>query len=129
MKEIINFLTKNQNQCFASIGLDGKPKVRPFLFMFERDEKIFFCTSNKKEVYREIKQNQFIELCAMAKDMSWLRLQGKVVFSNELKDKEKVFEVSPLVKSIYKNPENPDFEVFYLDEIKAHVSSLNNKTI
>jgi uncharacterized pyridoxamine 5'-phosphate oxidase family protein len=128
MKEIIDFLKQNQNQCLATIGLDGKPKVRPFLFMFERDGKIFFCTSNKKEVYKEIKQNHFVELCAITEDMSWLRLQGTVVFSNQLKDKEKVFEVSPLVKSIYKNPENPDFEVFYLDKVKAHVSDLNNKT-
>lgn len=125
MKEIIDFLKNNPNQSLATIGLDKKPKVRPFLFMFERDDKLFFCTSNKKEVYREIKQNPFVELCAMVEEMSWIRIQGKVVFSNELKDKEKVFEMSPLVKSIYKNPRNPDFEVFYLDEVSCVFNKLN----
>lgn len=125
MKKVIKFLKQNTNQCLATIGIDGNPKVRPFLFMFERNGKIYFCTSNKKEVYKEIQQNPFIELCAISNEMSWLRLNGKVVFSNELKDKEKVFEVSPLVKSIYKTPENPDFEVFYLDEVSYKISNLN----
>ena len=124
MKKMIKFLEQNSNQCLATIGLDGKPKVRPFLFMFERNDRIYFCTSNKKEVYKEIQKNPSVELCVMSEEMSWLRLNGKVVFSNEFKDKDKVFKVSPLVKSIYKTTENPDFEVFYLDEVNFLINKL-----
>lgn len=124
MKEIIEYLTKSGVQYFATVGLDGKPKVRPFQFMFEEAGKLWFCTSNQKEVFKELQKLPYIELCASGEKMSWLRLEGKVVFSESLKAKEKVFEISPLVKSIYKDPTNPDFEVFYLEKISASVSQI-----
>jgi len=118
MKEVVSFLNKSGVQYIATIGLDGKPKVRPFQFMFEEDEKLWFCTSNRKEIYKELQINPFVELCASGEKMSWLRLSGKVVFSDSLAMKERVFEVSPLVKGIYKIPANPAFEVLYLDEVR-----------
>jgi len=39
--------------------------------------------------------------------MSWIRLAGKVVFSDSIAAKEKVFEKSPMVEAIYKEPGNP----------------------
>lgn len=48
MNEVINFLRENPVQYFATIGLDGNPKVRPFQFMIEEDNKsiytLLFCS-------------------------------------------------------------------------------------
>lgn len=128
MKEIIKFLDESKVQYFATIGLDGKPKVRPFQFMFEDEGKLWFCTSNQKEVYKELQQKPFIELCASGAEMSWLRLQAKVEFVDNLKVKENIFEVNPLVKGIYKEANNPQFEVFYLDKILASISGIGKQT-
>lgn len=129
MKEIVEYLQKSQEQYLATIGLDGKPKVRPFQFMFEREGKLWFCTSNKKEVYKELTEEPFIELCASGKNMSWLRLEAKVVFADNLEIKQRVLEYSPLVKGIYENPSNPDFEVFYLSEGRASISQIGKSPI
>ncbi len=129
MKEIVNFLDQSDTHYFATIGLDGKPKVRPFRYMFEENQKIWFCTSNQKDVYKEMNSQPYIELCASGKGMSWLRLSGKAVFSDSLEVKEKVFEKSPLVKGIYKTPDNPDFEVFYLEEVSAAISGLGKAPV
>lgn len=128
MKEIVEFLQKSGMQYFATIGLDGKPKVRPFQFMFEEDGKLWFCTSNQKKIYEELVKQPYIELCASGDNMSWLRLEGKVVFSDSIEAKEKVLELSTLVKGIYKVPDNPSFEVFYLDEILASISGIGKPT-
>lgn len=128
MKEIVKFLEESNIQYFATIGLDGKPKVRPFQFMFQEEDKLWFGTSNQKEVYKELQQQPFVELCALGAEMSWLRLQGKTVFSNNLKIKEKVFEVNSLVKGIYKEATKPQFEVFYLDEVFATISGIGKQT-
>lgn len=124
MKEIVEYLLKSGMQYLATIGLDGKPKVRPFQFMFEEKGTLWFCTSNQKEVYRELQKMPFIELCASADKMSWLRLNGKVVFSDSIPAKEKVFALSPLVKGIYRETDNPNFEVFYLDPVTASITEL-----
>jgi len=56
MKKIVKFLRENPVQYLATTGLDGKPKVRPFQFMLENEGKLYFCTSNKKKVYEELKK-------------------------------------------------------------------------
>jgi len=124
MKEIVEFLHKSNIQYFATIGLDGKPKVRPFQFMFEEDGRLWFCTSNQKKIYTELMRHEYVELCTLGDNMAWLRLEGRVVFSDSLDVKDKVFEVSPLVKGVYKSPDNPDFEVFYLDEVTASITEM-----
>ena len=125
MNEVIKFLKENPTQYFATIGLDGKPKVRPFQFMIEEDNKLFFCTSNQKEVFSEIKNTSSVEICISNEKFEWIRLSGNVVFSNDLDIKNKIIESSPLVKSIYKSGDNPTFEIFYLDNAKAVVSDFS----
>ena len=129
MKEVVDYLHKSGVQYLATVGLDGKPKVRPFHFMFEEDGKLWFCTSNKKEVYKELQKQSYIELSTMGEKMSWIRLAGKVVFSDSLIAKEKVFERNPMVKGIYKETGNPDFEVFYLEEVTASITEIGKPPV
>ena len=128
MKKVVDYLKNNPNQYLATIGLDGKPKIRPFQFMFEENGKLYFCTSNNKEVYRELHMQPYIELCVSGENSSWLRLQAKVNFSESLSAKERIMELSPLVKSIYKSPDNPLLEVFYLSEAIATIADLSANT-
>lgn len=114
--EILNFFKENPVQYLSTIGLDGKPKVRPFQFMLEEKGKLYFCTCNKKRVFEEIKENPYVEFCIMGKNMNWLRTSGKVIFVKELSIKKKIIESNRLVKEIYKSYDNPIFEVFYLEE-------------
>ncbi|MDI9216678.1 MULTISPECIES: pyridoxamine 5'-phosphate oxidase family protein [Clostridium] len=125
MNEVVEFLKENAVQYFATVGLDGKAKVRPFQFMLEKEGKLYFCTNNKKDVFNEIKNNPYVEVCASSPKFEWLRLNGKVVFSNDLDIKREVIESSSLVKSLYKNAENPIFEIFYLQEVKAVISDFS----
>jgi uncharacterized pyridoxamine 5'-phosphate oxidase family protein len=127
MKEVIDFLTKSQIYYLATVGLDGKPKVRPFGFVMEDGGKIYFCTSNNKNVYKEMKKQPWVEFSACGENFAWIRLNGKAVFSKELSLKNKVLELSPLVKSIYKTPENPIFEIFYLAEATATFYDFSGK--
>ena len=62
-----------------------------------------------------MQKHPYVEFCASGENFSWLRLNGKVVFSKDLGLKARIQDASPIVKSIYKTPDNPTFEVFYLD--------------
>lgn len=118
MKEVVNFLKENSTGYFATVE-DGKPKVRPFQFMLEESGKLFFCTSNEKEVYKQLMVNPYFEFSSSSPQFAWLRLSGKARFSNDLRIKEKILEISPLVKSIYKTANNPIFEIFSVEEATA----------
>jgi len=125
MKRVVDFLTQSQVQYLATVGTDQKPKVRPFQFMLEDGGKLYFCTANQKPVYRELRQNPYVEFCASGPNFSWLRLSGKAVFSADLGLKAKVQEASPLVKSSYQTPDNPAFEIFHLEEAVATIADFS----
>ena len=72
-----------------------------------------------------IQAQPYVELCASGEKYAWLRLSGKVIFIQDSTIKAKVQEASPLVKSIYQTPDNPEFEVFYLDQAMATLSDFS----
>lgn len=125
MNEILTFLKENPVQYFATVGLDGKPKVRPFQFMIEEDGKLYFCTNHAKDVYQQIKHQPYVEICTSSPTFAWIRLSGKAVFSQDLSIKEKVIESSPLVKNLYQSASNPIFEIFYLEEAQAVIADFS----
>ena len=63
LRDVANYLDKVGIQFMATIGLDGKPKVRPMQYMVLEDDKLWFCTNSKKEVYAELQANPCLELC------------------------------------------------------------------
>jgi uncharacterized pyridoxamine 5'-phosphate oxidase family protein len=125
MSTVADFLIQSQVQYLATIGLDDKPKVRPFQFMREEDGRLYFCTSNQKPVFKEMQEHPYVEFCASGVNFSWLRLNGKVAFTKDLALKARIQDASPIVKSIYKTPDNPTFEVFYLDGAVATIADFS----
>ena len=61
--DIAESLDKIGLQYMATIGLDGKPKVRPVQYMVVRDGKLWFCTNSQKAMYAEMQSSPFVELC------------------------------------------------------------------
>jgi uncharacterized pyridoxamine 5'-phosphate oxidase family protein len=103
------------------VGLDGKPKVRPFGFMMVEGGRLYYCTNNTKDVFAQLQRRPDVEICICTPQYQWIRLSGKVRFIDDPEMKSKVFNCSDMVKSMYKSAENPIFEAFYLDEARAVV--------
>ena len=61
MNDVVKFLQENPVQYLATVGRDGKAKCRPFMFSGEMDGKLWFCTNNQKDVYKDMQANPEIE--------------------------------------------------------------------
>lgn len=126
MQEVFDFLKKAKTFFIATI--DGaKPKVRPFGFWMEYENKLYFSTSNQKEVCKQLAANPYFEICCLCNGDQWMRLQGKAVFDPNLNAKIRAFEVMPSLAHIYKAPDNPFFEVFYVAEGQATFYSFHEE--
>jgi uncharacterized pyridoxamine 5'-phosphate oxidase family protein len=123
MNEALQFLTDNKVFYIATLD-GGEPKVRPFGFAMEFDQKIYFATSNQKEVFKQLKANSKFEVCTADKSGRWIRLKGKAVFDNNIAAKEKAFQIMPRLIDLYQNASNPIFEVFYVSEGEATFFSM-----
>lgn len=124
MNEVVRFLTENPVQYLATVGRDGKAKCRPFMFFGEKDGKLWFCTNNTKDVYKDMQANPYVEISVSSPAYAWIRLNGKAIFENNKAVKEACMS-NPIVKDQYKTADNPIFEVFYLDEAKAVIADFS----
>ena len=61
--EVAAYLERVGLQYMATLGLDGKPKVRPVQFMVLEDNRLWFCTNSEKAMYKELTACPAIELC------------------------------------------------------------------
>ena len=117
MDEVLNFLKDNQPFYIATV--DGNmPKVRPFGFMMNYEGKLYFCTSNQKDVYKQLKANPHFEISAATQTGEWLRLKGEAVFNTNKQSKQAALNAAPFLSKMY-SVDDSVFEVFYIQNAEA----------
>lgn len=124
MKKAVEFLQANPVQYLATVGRDNKAKVRPFMFLFEQEGKLWFCTNNTKEVYKDLQANPEIEVCVSDASYAWLRLHGTAVFEENRAVKEGAMG-NPIVKGQYETADNPIFTVFYIKDAHGVIADFS----
>ena len=124
MKKVVEFLQANPVQYLATVGRDGKAKCRPFMFSAEVGGKLWFCTNNQKDVYKDMQENPEIEISVSSPSYAWIRLHGTAVFENNMAVKEVCMQ-NPIVKGQYQTADNPIFEVFYLDNAHGVIADFS----
>ena len=100
MNKVVAFLNANPVQYLATVGRDGKAKCRPFMFAGELEGKLWFCTNNQKDVYKDMQADPEIEVSVSSPEYAWIRLHGKAVFENNMAAKEMCIR-NPIVKGQY----------------------------
>ena len=128
-KSMIDFnkiLKENLNGVLAT--LDGnKPKTRIMQYLFSDKNKVYIGTTNYKLVYSQMKKNPNVSFCSHSKDYTFvLSVNGKVTFIDDLKLKTRTMEEYPAIKELYKSPDNPVFEIFYIDVEEIQTFDMKN---
>lgn len=96
------------------------------VFVMEFEGKLYFCTNNQKNVYKQLKANPYFEVSTASPDGRWIRLRGRAVFNSTRAAKAKALEVMPALANMYA-VEDSIFEVFYIEEGEATFCSFTNE--
>jgi len=126
MNELLQVLKDGAMGAFATVN-GGKPDVRPWQFQFIQDGKLYFCTANNKDVYRQMQENPYVAFTTTTDNFITVRIYGKAVFVNDRDIKEKILAKQPGIKNIYQSADNPVLTVFYLDDGEAIISDFSGK--
>ena len=127
IEKVFSFVKANKDMAFATVGEDGKPKIRVFQIMLidEVEKVLFFATLPKKEVFKQLKNNPNIEILSYADNIS-VRISGKTFFDVSDAVCEKIYRENPVLLRLYK--QYTDLVYFRLRIKKAEYYDLNSTT-
>lgn len=118
MNNVVKTIKEYGTFFIASVD-NGAARVRPFGSVCEIEGKGYLCSNNTKDFYKQVKENPRVELCAMGKNGTWLRVAATLVEVDDVECKRLMLEDPTGPKSIYKDPSNPIFVVFRMDDVDA----------
>ena len=123
MQEVYKFLKEAGVYYLATVDGD-KPKVRPFGTAEIFENHLYIQTSKKKDVFKQIEANPYVELCAF-NNGTWIRVSGKLVLDDRIEAKKDMLDKNPQLRSMYdENDENT--AVLYFESGKAVISSFTS---
>lgn len=100
MEKAFDFLSNHKDVAFATVEQD-KPQIRVFQIMKQEGHTLYFATSPRKEVYRQLQENPNIELLAMEGNIS-VRATGRVVFDVSDNVAREIYDTNPVLQRLYK---------------------------
>jgi uncharacterized pyridoxamine 5'-phosphate oxidase family protein len=117
MKEVLNFLKETGSFYIATVDGD-QPKVRPFAFFMEFEEKLYFATSETRNVYQQLQTNPKFQVSVIGKNMKWVRITGKANFDRRPEVFEAAVAAAPQIFGNHKKNPNPNFKpvFFFVDD-------------
>lgn len=95
----MEFLKTHNDVAFATVEGD-RPKIRVFRIMLQEGTVLYFATSPRKEVYRQLQADSFAELLAMEGDIS-VRVTGKVSFDVPDDTARRIYAENAVLQRLY----------------------------
>ncbi|CAM2801105.1 pyridoxamine 5'-phosphate oxidase family protein [Helicobacter burdigaliensis] len=125
-EEILDILDNNPS-FLATKGTCGNPRVRPIQSALFKEGKLYYCTSKKKNLYKHMQNFSGIEISAFNGKDTWVRIRGEAKFSEDLEIKKAMFLKYPIVKEIYKDVENEEFGIFYVENPSIKIQDFSGR--
>jgi uncharacterized pyridoxamine 5'-phosphate oxidase family protein len=123
MIDYVAILTKAPVGVLATQDGQGV-RTRVFQYLFADGNKVYFCTSSQKPVYDQLKANANVSFCAYPADFNpVVSINGKAVFVDDTALKTRALDENPPIKGIYNTPDNPIFQLFYIDVAEVETFS------
>ena len=84
LPEIAALLERSAPVYAGTVGLDGRPQLRPVCFLFQQEGALYFLTAKNRRLYAELCKTPYIQLCVSERETEGcLRVSGKVCFTEE----------------------------------------------
>jgi pyridoxamine 5'-phosphate oxidase len=121
-KDCTDFANKIK-ECAVATCAGGQPEVRMLGLWFADESGFYFQAWTFKDVYKNLKENQKIEVCFYSKEekpYTVLRLRGEAEFVNDPALKEKIWKERTFLKGLgAAGPDDPRLFIFRLSHGQA----------
>lgn len=90
MEEVLQYLINAGVYYLATVDSEGKPQVRPFGSHAIVDGKFYIFMNFPKSVYTQMMEHGYVQIAAMGKDHSWIRISAKAVPEKDLEIRRRI---------------------------------------
>ena len=120
MEEVQKFLKECGVYFLATLDND-QPRVRPFGTAEIFEGHLYIQTGKKKDVFKQIKKNNKVEICAFKND-TWIRITGELEIDDRIEVKKDMLDKNPQLRAMYSESEDNTI-VLYFKNATATISS------
>ncbi len=97
-EEILKFINCNL-MCYFATSDNNQPHVRVLGAYRANNKGIVFQTWKKKDLYKQIEANPFVEICFFNQEKNiQIRVTGKVIISKDENLNDEIIEARPFIK-------------------------------
>ena len=115
MSKTVDFL--HEAKIFYLATVDGnQAQIRPINSVIAFQGKIYFETSSRKAMYRQMLKNPNVAVCGMA-GAKWIRITGKAVMD----ERDEAKQMIPTLKNVYSYEELVPYYLINMQSV-IHVS-------
>ena len=115
LEEYAKFANENP-ACYLATAEEGQPRVRAMGMWYADETGFYFQTQSVKALYKQIQENDKVEVYYCKKDFSKaMRVSGRVKTIDDVELRRKCIEERPFLKELgITDPENPLLAIFHL---------------
>ncbi len=125
VQEVLQYV-KEAGVFYLATCEGDQPRVRPFSAAAEFDGRFYIVTNNQKKCYDQMMKNLKVELSAMGKDGSWMRVEATVQHDGRREARQRMMEENPVLRKLY-SVDDGRMEVLYLKDATTTVYSGNGE--
>ena len=114
MQKIEEYLKKSGIFYLATVN-GTQPRIRPVSIVILKDEVLYFGVGTFKEVYQQLRENPYVEICA-CQGGNWLRCYGKAVFEQNDTIANIALNTYPQLQNIYNEKTGHTLGMFRLED-------------
>ena len=122
LEQVNAFLTRAGTFYLTTVEGD-RPKCRPTGFHLLDGGRLYFGVGDFKAVYRQIRENPHVELCAVV-GKEFLRYYGDAVFETDDAVAQLALDAMPAMREIYNEKTGYHLAIFHLEHAAAEFRNM-----
>ncbi|MDE6551771.1 MAG: pyridoxamine 5'-phosphate oxidase family protein [Muribaculaceae bacterium] len=99
MEKAFDFLRENKDVAFGTVE-NSRPNLRVFQVMLIKGHTLYFATSPRKDVYRQLQKNPAVEILGMKGNIS-VRMSGNVEFDVPVDIQKEIYDTNSILSDLY----------------------------
>ena len=120
-------LIKDAGYCVLATVDGAQPKARPMMPYLDENGNMLLAVLPTCRTIKQIQANPRVEMCYIDRKMNFARISGTARLSNDLSNKEKVWNNIPMLRQYFTGPADANFTLLEIDTEKIEVMTPQQK--